>query len=94
MGRVIDYLHAEVTIGGTTGQILAASPDRHYVRITNTHATQVLYLMLGADAELGKGIYLKAGESYVMSHGLDNLSFQAINGIASGAGTTVQVVHG
>jgi hypothetical protein len=74
-----------VTVGAASAQIVAANDARVEVTICNDHATQVVYLALGATAVANQGIRLNAaGGSYTTS------SFTgAINGIATGAGTVV-----
>jgi hypothetical protein len=74
-----------VTIGAADAAIVPTNADRVEVTICNDHATQTVYLALGAAAVANQGIRLNAaGGSYTTQ------AFTGeIRGIASGAGTVV-----
>ena len=74
-----------VSVGTSSGTLVAANPSRVAVYIVNDHASQIVYLALGATATANKGIRLSAaGGSVVISSYTG-----AISAIASGAATTV-----
>lgn len=76
---------AAVTVGASDTSIVAANPQRVEVTIVNDHATQIVYLALGAAAVANQGIRLNAaGGSYTT-----NAYTGEIRGIATGAGTVV-----
>lgn len=67
------------TISGTTEEIIAANPDRQYVRIRNNDGSIIVSLGLGVDAVSLKGIVLGAGESWEMpSHAIFTGAIDAI----------------
>ena len=79
------------SIGTSSELLLAANPDRQFLEITNTHATQVLSLGLGATAVALRGIVLLAGEAWRMpSH---SIYTGLINAIGSGAATICAIVE-
>lgn len=79
-----------VSVGATSTVVAAANPARVEITITNDHATQILYLKLGAvAAEANKGIRLNAaGGSYTT-----NAYTGEIRAIASGASTPALIVE-
>jgi hypothetical protein len=80
---------SQVSVGAADTLIAAANGDRVEITITNDHATQVVYLKLGAAGELNKGIRLNAaGGSYTT-----NAYTGEIRGFASGAATIVLVAE-
>lgn len=86
---------ATVTVGTTAVQLLANNPGRRRALvIQNVHASNDLYLGLGASANTvttSNGIRIKAGETY--SDGEPNCYSGPIYGIASGASTDVRVLE-
>lgn len=80
---------SKVAVGGSDVQLVAANGDRVEVTVVNDHATQIVYLKLGAAAVLNEGIRLNAaGGSYTTS------AFTGeIRAIATGAGTNVTVAE-
>lgn len=77
-----------VTVGAASTEVLAANPQRVEAFISNTHASQDLDLSLGGTAVAGEGIRVEAGEVVQIT------SFTGqINGIGSGAGTTVAIAE-
>ena len=77
------------TVGATTTAILASNTSRKGAMIVND-SDSIIYLGIGAAAVAGSGIRLNPnGGAYVVD--LTNLTTQAINGIASGAGKNVTV---
>lgn len=84
--------NAGVTIGAASVSVLVANESRKRVIIVNSHATQSVWLSLGATAVVGQGIYLAPnGGSFEIAP--DEVWTGQILGIASGAGTIVGVVE-
>lgn len=78
-----------VSVGTTSATVVAANADRIEVTICNDHATQILYLALGATAVVNQGIRLNAaGGSYTT-----NAYTGIITGVATGATTPAIVVE-
>lgn len=74
------------TVGTSTSVVLPGNPKRRYAALVNNHASQDVYLALGAAAVLGSGIFLKAGGgSYEIN--ANNIFHGDISAIGSGAGT-------
>lgn len=70
---------AKTSVGNTTTEIAAANTSRRYLSIVND-SNEAVYLGIGEDAVMNKGIRINAnGGAYEML-GLV-LSFKAINGI-------------
>lgn len=86
---------AVVTIGTSAASVLASrSGIRRAFAVQNTHATNVLYLGFGtnaADVTTSTGLRLNPGELYADQE--PSCYSGAVQGIASGAGTTVRVVE-
>lgn len=80
-----------VSVGAASAVIAAANISRTRLWITNTHATQTLSLSLGGTAVVGEGIHLLAAGGKVEIAGADWKG--AVNGIGSGAATTVAVAE-
>lgn len=80
------------TIGIASAELLPPNENRKRVIITNGHATQSLWVSFGEAAVIGKGCYL-APNGGSLEIPPDELYVGQINGIASGAGTTVGVVE-
>ena len=92
---VVDYpvtysAPADKDVGASTTEILAENADRKVAVVVNDSDTTV-YLAVGADAEVNKGIRLNAngGSAQFGGPGGLPLTTQAINGIHGGAGTKV-----
>lgn len=81
--------HAKVSIGTNSALVVDALGDRRTVVIGNDHATNVVYLSLGAAAVAGEGIRLNPAGGTVI---LDNYS-GPIYAIASDASTSVIYVE-
>ena len=80
--------HINVTTTTASTEILAKNAARRYALIINDSDT-VIYLGIGVDAVVNKGIRLTAsGGSYEMAPSFNNLSAAAINGI-NGTGSKV-----
>lgn len=77
------------TVGTSSGLILPANADRVELVIGNDHATNVVYLCLGAAAFVGRGIRLNpAGGTYV------TLAYNGpVYAISTGAGTNVTIAE-
>lgn len=67
------------------GDVVASNKARRYLAICNNGANDV-YLGLGVDAVLGKGIYLKAGTGTFESNA-NNLFHGRVSAIGNGAGS-------
>lgn len=84
---------AGVTVGSTTTVALAANPHREYAAFTND-SDEVIYLALGHDAVLNKGIRLNVnGGSLEMSRAQGNLYQGAINAICTSGGKNLCVLE-
>lgn len=85
--------HTQVAVGVASTSVLAANANRKYALIVNDSAN-VIYLMLGADADV-TGIRLNpAGGSYEISAKQGNLYRGAINAICLVAAQNLNVVEG
>lgn len=81
------------TASGTSGEILAANPNRKSAVIVNYGTTNGAFLAVGKTAESGKGIYLAPnGGSYEIN--AMNLSHAAINAITATSTTTLSIHEG
>jgi hypothetical protein len=69
-----------VTVGTTTTTVVEARPAREYLSVHN-NGSAVVYLALGADAEMNKGIRLPSGGSYEINY--TNLFVGEVNAISS-----------
>lgn len=76
-----------VSVGTSSVTVADANPDRVEITVTNDHATQIVYLCLGATAESNKGIRLNAAGGSYTTHAYTGV----VSAIASGASTTVLV---
>lgn len=86
--------HTWPVIGAADTVALAANANRLYACFVND-GTEPIYLYLGDDAVMNKGIRLNAsGGSYEMSRELGNLYTGAINGICASGGMTLLVTEG
>ncbi len=82
-----------VTVGVASAEFLPRRGTRSFLYIRNTHATQTATLRFGTSAAvLGRGFIIDAGDILIMDG--EGVSNEAIQGIASGAGTTFSVVEG
>ncbi len=78
-----------VSVGTSSTQIAAANPARVELFVCNDHATNVVYLALGAAAVANQGIRLNAGGGSAV---ISSFTGQ-VNAIATGASTTVTVTE-
>ena len=77
---------AAASVGVTSLEILAANPARVEATICNDHATNVVYLALGAVAVVNQGVRLNAaGGTYTTPPGYTG----TIEAVATGASTVV-----
>jgi hypothetical protein len=84
--------HTEINVTTTSGQVLASNAARKYAIFINNSDT-VIYIKLGAAANVNQGIRLNAyGGSYEMSAMLGNLYTGAINAIHAGNGNKTLLV--
>ncbi len=58
--------NSSVTIGVTSTLVLDAPSTKRFTAILSNDSSQVMYLALGAAAELNKGIRLGIGEKFVI----------------------------
>lgn len=78
-----------VSVDGASETLVAANSNRVWVKIKNTHASQVVSCNLGPEAAVaGEGLVLAAGEGDTIMHYTG-----IITAIGSGAATTVAVVE-
>lgn len=84
---------SNVSVGVASGVVLAANPRRIACVFVNDHATQVVYLAVGATAVINAGIRINAAGGTCQFGGMGGLPLTraAINGIATGATTGVTV---
>ena len=83
---------ANISVGNTSTQVLAANPNRKYAAIVND-SSEVVYLGLGSPAVINKGIRLNArGGAFEIT--AVNLFCGAIYGIAATASNNLTVVEG
>lgn len=76
-----------IAVATISTQVIAANPARKYVLLIND-SDAVMYLKIGGNGELYKGIRLNAnGGSFEMSNSLGNLDTRVINAIHGSAGT-------
>lgn len=79
------------TIGGTAASLLAANPGRTYLSITNTHATQDLFVRFSSsDPTTALGLKIPAGTTRTWGDNLNAaVPASEVRVIGSGAGTTL-----
>lgn len=80
---------AKVSVGSGTTEVAAANDGRRYLAIVNDDDEPV-YLAIGADAVMNKGIRLNASGGVFEMTGL-NLSLKAVNAICSSGSKNVTV---
>ncbi len=80
---------ANKSIGSSTTEILAANTNRKYFCIVND-SNETIYLALGADAVMNKGIRLNANGGCFEAVGT-NMTQQAIDGICASGTKNVTV---
>lgn len=86
--------HSTVTVGVTTGAVLAANTNRKYAILINDSDTAI-YINIGAAAVLNTGIRIEAnGGSYELSARNGNLSSAAINAISAAGSKILLVTEG
>jgi len=78
-----------VSVGASTTEVAADNPDRAEITVQNDHATQIVYLALGAAAVANEGIRLNAAGGSWTSQAFTG----AVNAIATGAATGVLVTE-
>ena len=80
-----------IAVDATTTEILAANAQRLYALVVND-SNETIYLALGVEAELHKGIRLNAnGGSYEIDS--NNFFIGAINGISTSGSKNVTIVE-
>lgn len=80
-----------VSVGSTSTEILAKNVDRLFVLIIND-SDETIYLAIGADAVLNKGIRLNANGG-VFEINSQNLYVGVINGISESGNKNVTICH-
>lgn len=91
--RDVSYLApTSATVGVATAEAVAANGERKYLLLVND-SDSVIYLGVGFDAVLNKGIRLNAnGGAFEMLRDVGgNFSMQAVNAISTGAGKNLTV---
>lgn len=78
-----------VSVGTSTGEVLAANSSRKGLIITNTSTTATVSLAFGISAQLNKGLTLLPGATWNM--GEYDFTTAQVQGIASAAATNVSV---
>lgn len=86
---VADEPGKAVSVGAASTEVAAANPDRAEITVQNDHATQIVYLALGATAVANEGIRLNAAGGSWTSQAFTG----AVNAIATGAATGVLVTE-
>lgn len=81
----------DATVGDASAQLIAANDNRRLLIIQNTHASNDLHLGFGVNATTSM-LKVAAGRDVSFKDGY--VPTCAVNGIASGAGTTVVIVEG
>src|SRR4051812_32319847 len=85
-GRISSF-----TVSDSSGEALPTDPTRRYALLSNDGAVDC-YLAIGAPAEAGKGILLKAGGAYQIDAA--NMTHAAINAITASDPTTLSIQEG
>jgi hypothetical protein len=87
--------HTAATVGTTsTNPVLAANTSRKYALFVND-SDSVIYLKIGAAAEMNKGIRLNAGGgSFEMNANIGNLMTGAIYAISSATNKNLLILEG
>jgi len=91
MGKPLTYASPSTASITTTASILAANTARRAAYISNTSASDTLYLAFGGAATAGSGIAIGPGQTFEMTEAAGNLSTQEIRGVSGGAAITVGV---
>jgi len=84
--------NTSVTVGATTTEVLAENSTREYALFVND-SDEVIYLALGGDAVLNKGIRLSASGG-VFELNSTNMYKGAINAICTSGSKNLCVVEG
>lgn len=93
----VTLAHTVASVDNTDTVVVAAAPNRKYLKIQNTHATVSVWILVVDDpatepAVANTGIKILAGESYEMTRAANNVDPRAINGIGSAAGPAAVLV--
>ncbi|KKN05830.1 hypothetical protein LCGC14_1083380 [marine sediment metagenome] len=88
----VTYAHTEADVVAATTLVIAAAPNRKYLRVQNDDGALTVWIKIGAAAVLNQGIKLGPGEYYEMRQDKNNVDPRVINGIASAAGPAVVLV--
>lgn len=89
----VTLVHTVASVDNTDTVVVAAAPNRKYLKIQNTHATVSVWLIVGGGAGVvNTGIKILAGESYEMTRAANNIDPGAVNGIGSAAGPAAVLV--
>lgn len=94
LGAEVDTMNGAMAISSTTVttssiQVIATSTGRQFASISNDGANDV-YLAVGQSAVRGKGIYLKAGNTFTIDE--KNLFTGAVNAIATTSTSNLSVI--
>ncbi len=89
----VTTVHSTASVTDSTTLVVAALAGRKYLRLTNNHATIVVYLRIGAAATLNTGIRLAPlGGTYEMRQDANNVDPRIVNGIGDAAGPSAILV--
>lgn len=88
----VTLAHTAASVDNTDTVVIAAAPNRKYLRIRNTHPTISVWLVIGGAGVVNTGIKLLAGKAFEMTRAANNIDPGAINGIGSAAGPAVVLV--
>lgn len=88
----VTLAHTVASVDNTDTVVVAAAPNRKYLKIQNTHATVSVWIVIGGAGVVNTGIKILAGDSYEMTRAANNIDPGAINGIGSAAGPAIVLV--
>lgn len=88
----VTYAHTAAAIVASTTVVIAAAPNRKYLRVQNDDSSLTVWIKVGADAVLNQGIKLGPGEYHEMRQDMNNVDPRVVNGIASAAGPAAVLV--
>lgn len=93
-GWTLEWEHENFSVSTTAIPITLQDPQRSFLEITNTHATETVFLAFGAVADTTDGYHLLAGKSIRMDENAGTGSQASIFAIAVTGPITVSVLTG